>query len=71
MFAVENTFLARLSAATAEMSSEKDQKHTYAQEHQPYYYYNNLRGHLEKESETVSDILNTAGVEPVLIGNHD
>ena len=32
------------------MSSEKGQKHAYAQEHQLYYHYNNCRGHLEKKS---------------------
>ena len=30
------------------MSSEKGQKHIYAQEHQLYYYYNNFRGHLKR-----------------------
>ena len=35
------------------MSSEKGQKHIYAQEHQLYYYYNNFRGHSQKESKTV------------------
>ena len=30
------------------MSSEKGQKHIYAQEHQLYYYYNNFRGHSQK-----------------------
>ena len=35
------------------MSSEKGQKHIYAQEHQLYYYYNNFRGHSENESKTV------------------
>ena len=34
------------------MSSEKGQKHIYAQEHQLYYYYNNFRGHSEKEWKT-------------------
>ena len=37
------------------MSSEKGQKHIYAQEHQLYYYYNNFRGHSQKESKTVKD----------------
>ena len=37
----------------AKMSSEKGQKHIYAQEHQLYYYYNDFRGHSEKESKTV------------------
>ena len=50
-------FLARLRlilvAARAKMSPEKGQKHIYAQEHQLYYYYNNFRGHSEKESKTV------------------
>ena len=40
-------------AARAKMSSEKGQKHIYPQEHQLYYYYNNFRGHSEKESKTV------------------
>ena len=35
------------------MSSEKGQKHIYAQEHQLYYHYNNFRGHSQKESKTV------------------
>ena len=34
------------------MSSEKGQKHIYAQERQLYYYYNNFRGHSEKKSKT-------------------
>ena len=34
------------------MSSEKGQKHIYAQEHQLYYYYHNFRGHSEKKSKT-------------------
>ena len=38
------------------MSSEKGQKHIYAQEHQLYYYYNNFRGHSQKESKTVQYI---------------
>ena len=33
------------------MSSEKGQKHIYAQEHQLYCYYNNFRGHSEKYSK--------------------
>ena len=32
----------------AKMSSEEGQKHIYAQEHQLYYYYNDFKGHLEK-----------------------
>ena len=35
------------------MSSEKGQKHIYAQENQLYYYYNNFRGHSQNESKTV------------------
>ena len=35
------------------MSSDKGQINIYAQEHQLYYYYDNLRGHSEKESKTV------------------
>ena len=31
------------------MSTEKGQKHIYAQEHQLFDYYNNFRGHLEKK----------------------
>ena len=57
MFLGVNMFLARLRlilARAAKMSSEKGQKHIYAQEHQLYYYYNNFRGHSQKE-ETVSD----------------
>ena len=49
MFLGVNMFLARLRL----MSSEKGQKHIYGQEHQLYYYYNNFRGHSEKESKTV------------------
>ena len=37
----------------AKMSSEKGKEHIYAQEHQLYYYYNNFRGHSQKESMTV------------------
>ena len=35
------------------MSSEKSQKHIYAQEHQLYHYYNNLNQHSGKETNTV------------------
>ena len=31
---------------THKMSSEKGQKHIYAQEHQMYYYYNDFKGQL-------------------------
>ena len=44
-------------ARLAKMSSEKGQKHIYAQEHQLYYYYNNFRGHSQKESKTVRPYL--------------
>ena len=40
----------------AKMSSEKDQKHIYDQEHQLYYYYGNFGGYLEKKFKTVDDI---------------
>ena len=48
MFAGVNMFLAR-AAGEGKMSSEKGKKPIYAQEHQLYYYYNNFRGHSEKE----------------------
>ena len=47
MFAGVNMFLARLSWAHFKMSSERGQKHIYAQEHKLYYYYNNFKGHSE------------------------
>ena len=34
------------------MSSEKGQKHIYDQEHQLYYYYNNFKGHSQKETKS-------------------
>ena len=52
MIASVNMFLARLRLIF-KMSSEKGQKHIYALEHQFYYYYNNFRGHSQKESKTV------------------
>ena len=49
------------------MSSEEGQKHIYAQEHHLYYYYNNFRGHSQKESKTVQlaiaiSSVNAAGI---------
>ena len=63
MFLGVNMCLARLRV----MSSDKSQKHIYTQEHQLYYYYNNFRGHLQKESTTVQVILNAAGVATAFI----
>ena len=62
MFAGVNMFLAQLRLI--KMNSEKGQKHIYVQEHKLYYYYNNFRGHSQKEIKysTVSDMLNAAGV---------
>ena len=54
MFAGVNMFLARLRLILprAKMSSEKGQKYIYAQEHQLYYYYNNFKGHSQKETKS-------------------
>ena len=36
------------------MSSEEGQKHIYAQEHQLYYYYNNFKGYIFKQTLKIS-----------------
>ena len=54
------------------MSSAKGQTHIYAQEHQLYYYYNNFRGHSQKESKTIHQAIaissvNAAGIVSTFI----
>ena len=54
------------------MISEKGQKHIYALEHELYCYYNNFRGHSQKESKTVQkaiaiSFVNAAGIASAFI----
>ena len=50
------------------LNFDKSKKHIYAQEHQLYYYYNNFRGHSQKESKTVQYAIVISSVNVAGIG---